>query len=229
MFLSIWDCIIGGGRGGETVVNLKHHLTTVFAPGTLGPHWDKRKRISLRGLVASKDLLEKMFPRLRQGLPWWLSSKEFTYNVGDAGDMCSIPRAGRWPWKRERQSTPVFLPGGSHGQRSLVGCFHEVTELDMTEVTENICRLKETWRDIIEIRWCVCSGTSIMSDSATPWTITRQAPLFLRFPRQEYWRGLPFPFPGDLPDSGFEPVSPALQADSLPSEPSGKPLRWNDA
>ena len=41
---------------------------------------------------------------------------------------------------------------------------------------------------------------------------------------QEYWSGLPFPFPGDLPDSGIEPGSPTLQADSSPSEPPGKPL-----
>ena len=42
------------------------------------------------------------------------------------------------------------------------------------------------------------------------------------FSRQEYWSGLPFPSPGDLPDPGIEPWSPVLQADSLPSEPSGK-------
>ena len=46
--------------------------------------------------------------------------------------------------------------------------------------------------------------------------------LSMGFPRQEYWRGLPFPFPGDLPVSGIEPGSPALQADSLPELP-GKP------
>ena len=44
-----------------------------------------------------------------------------------------------------------------------------------------------------------------------------------RFSRQEYWSGLPFPSPGDLPDPGIKPESPALQADSLPSEPPGKP------
>jgi len=44
------------------------------------------------------------------------------------------------------------------------------------------------------------------------------------FSRQEYWSGLPFPSPGDLPDPRFEPRSPALQADALPSEPPGKPL-----
>ena len=43
------------------------------------------------------------------------------------------------------------------------------------------------------------------------------------FPRQEYWSGLPFPSPGNLPDPGIKPRSPALQADSLPSEPPGKP------
>ena len=57
---------------------------------------------------------------------------------------------------------------------------------------------------------------------ATPWTVARQAPLSMRFSRQEYWSGLPFPSPGDLSDPGIEPWSPALQADSLPSEPPGK-------
>ena len=58
---------------------------------------------------------------------------------------------------------------------------------------------------------------------ATPWTISYQAPLSMEFSRQEYWSGLPFPSPGDLPDTGIEPRSPALQADALPSEPPEKP------
>ena len=53
-----------------------------------------------------------------------------------------------------------------------------------------------------------------MSDSATPWGVARQAPLPTEFSRQEYWSGLPFPTPGDRPDPGIEPGSPALQADS---------------
>ena len=48
-------------------------------------------------------------------------------------------------------------------------------------------------------------------------------PLSMEFSRQEYWSGLPFPIPGDLPDPGIKPTSPALQADSLPTEPPGKP------
>ena len=54
---------------------------------------------------------------------------------------------------------------------------------------------------------------------ATPWSIAHQAPLSMGFSRQEYWSGLPFPSPGNLPNSGIEPRSPALQADALTSEP----------
>ena len=57
----------------------------------------------------------------------------------------------------------------------------------------------------------------------TPWTVARQAPLSLGISRQEYWSGLPFPSPGDLPDPGIKLRSPILQVDSLPSEPAGIP------
>ena len=57
-----------------------------------------------------------------------------------------------------------------------------------------------------------------------PWTVAHQAPLSMGFFGQEYWSGLPFPSPGDLPEPGIEPGSPALQADSLPFEPPGKYL-----
>ena len=56
----------------------------------------------------------------------------------------------------------------------------------------------------------------------TPWTVAHQAPLSLGFSGQEDWGGLPCPPPGDLPDPGIEPRSPAWQAGSLPSEPAGK-------
>ena len=57
----------------------------------------------------------------------------------------------------------------------------------------------------------------------TPWTVAYQAPPSMGFSRQEYWSGLPFPSPGDLPDPGIEPGSPAFQVDALTSEPPGKP------
>ena len=58
----------------------------------------------------------------------------------------------------------------------------------------------------------------------TPWTVAHQAPLSMGFSRQEYWSGLQFPSPGDLPNPGIEPRSPTLQADALTSEPPGKPF-----
>ena len=65
-----------------------------------------------------------------------------------------------------------------------------------------------------------------MSDSGIPWTVAYQAPQTMESSRQEYWSGLPFPSPGDLPDPGIEPRSPMLQADALPSEPPGKPILY---
>ena len=59
---------------------------------------------------------------------------------------------------------------------------------------------------------------------ATAWTVAYQAPPSMEFSRQEYWSGLPFPSPRDLPDLWIEPRTSALQADALPSEPPGKPL-----
>ena len=58
---------------------------------------------------------------------------------------------------------------------------------------------------------------------ATPWTVAYQAFPSMGFSRPEYWSGLPFPSPGDLPDLGIEPRSPALQADYLPSELQASP------
>ena len=60
----------------------------------------------------------------------------------------------------------------------------------------------------------------------TPWTVAYQAPPSTRFSRQEYWSGLPLPSPGDLPNPGIKPGSPAFQADALTSEPPGKPYKY---
>ena len=68
---------------------------------------------------------------------------------------------------------------------------------------------------------------SVMSNSMTPWTAAHQAPLSIGLSRQEYWSGLPFPSPGELPDPGIELGFPAWQADSLPSAPPGKPMDGN--
>ena len=70
---------------------------------------------------------------------------------------------------------------------------------------------------------CVCwKSLSHVRFLATPWTVARQAPLSMECSRPEYWSGLPLPSPGDLPNPGVEPGSPALQANLLLSEPP----RW---
>ena len=83
-------------------------------------------------------------------------------------------------------------------------------------------RAGNQWTDMA----AVCSTVKSLSrvrPFATPWPVGYQAPLYMGFSRQEYWSGLPLPSPGDLPDPGIKPVSPALQTDALPSEPAGKP------
>ena len=67
-------------------------------------------------------------------------------------------------------------------------------------------------------------GDLVAKSCPTPVTLWTQAPLSMGFPWQKYWRGLPFPSPGDLPNPGIKPRCPALQADSVPSEPPGKPF-----
>ena len=74
---------------------------------------------------------------------------------------------------------------------------------------------------------CANGDDSLVAKSCatlvTPWTVAYQVPLSVGFSRQEYWNGLPFALPGDLPDPGIEPSSPTLQAVSLLSQPPGNP------
>ena len=66
----------------------------------------------------------------------------------------------------------------------------------------------------------------VVADSATPWPVAHEAPRSMEFSRQEYWSGMPFPPPGDLPDPGIKPVSlrsPALAGGFFTTEPPGKP------
>ena len=74
---------------------------------------------------------------------------------------------------------------------------------------------------------CVCALSQVWL-FVTPWTVTHQVPLSMEFSRQEYWSGLPFPFPGDLPDPGIEPVSlssPALAGRFFTSWATGEALK----
>ena len=126
-------------------------------------------------------------------------------------------------WKREWQPTPVFLPGEFHGQRSLEGyspCGH--TESDTTEWLIHTHRGPSK----SSVHACTLSHVSRVRLFATLWTVAPQAPLSMRFSRQESWSGSPRPPPRDLPNTRIEPASPAsleLQADSLPIE---EELSW---
>ena len=95
--------------------------------------------------------------------------------------------------------------------------------------------IKIAGRNISNLKYA--DDTSLMAESESevaqscptlcePCTVAHQAPLFMGFSRQEYWSGLPFPSPGELPNPGIKPRSPALQAAALTSEPPGKPLKW---
>ena len=80
---------------------------------------------------------------------------------------------------------------------------------------------------MLAITVCCAYSLSCVRLFATPWAVACQAPLSMGFSRKEYWSGLPCPPPGDLPNPGVEPRSPALQADSLPAEPPGEPINYH--
>ena len=95
-------------------------------------------------------------------------------------------------------------------------------------VPESIPCISEQWGWVQAKCVCVCVCVCVLVIQlcltlVTPWTVAHQDPLSVGFHRQACWSVVSFPSPGDLPDSRSEPRSPALQADSLPSEPPGKP------
>ena len=119
-------------------------------------------------------------------------------------------------WRRKWQPTPVFLPGESHGQRSLAGyspwghkSWTRLSDSDLTWL-DYICMLSRVWLFVIL------------------WTVAHQASPSMGLSWQEYWSGLPCPPPGDLPDPRIEHKPPALQADSIPLSysVSFKDLKW---
>ena len=95
-------------------------------------------------------------------------------------------------------------------------------------IVNQLCLNKSKNENIFHIKYFAqCVKVKVKSLSCvqffrTPWTAAYQAPPSMGFSRQEYWSGLPFLSPGDLPDPGIEPGSPTLQTDTLPSEPPGK-------
>ena len=120
-------------------------------------------------------------PKLEATFPDGSVGKESACNAEDRRHGFSF-WVGKISWKRKQQPTPVLLPEKSHGHRSLEGCSPwGCKELGTTER--------------LNLLTCVRLF-------ATPWTVAHQAPLSMKFSRQEYWNGLPFPFPGIFPTQG---------------------------
>ena len=115
-------------------------------------------------------------------------------------DMCRLPSIGIQPRYHRPRKPPRDLQVGQSALTDLCFCVHSFLYSFMK----------------VKVKSCLTL--------ATPWTVAHQAPLSKGFPRQEYWSGLPFPSPGDLPDPEIEPWSPALQTEALPSESAGRPL-----
>ena len=109
------------------------------------------------------------------------------------------------PWSRSYQLGFTEAPNGT----AILGDF-----LQFVCLITNLC---------VCVCVCVCSVSQSCPPLYNLWTIVRQAPLSMEFSMQEYWFGLLFLPPGDLPDPGLEPASPALQADSLPLSQWRKP------
>ena len=156
----------------------------------------------------------------------YISIKLFSKKIDDWTYQCE---GDRWP--RQKQ----FWSSG--GNKSLT----EVCSKENRTSDGSKC---EHFQGLLLYKWCSTYSGSIYNGStynsstykfstlkvkvksisciwlsATPWAIDYQASSSMGFSRQEYWSGLPFPSPGDLPDPGIEPRSPTLQADGLPSEP----------
>ena len=134
------------------------------------------------------------------------------------------PWVGKIPWGGKWQPTPVFLPEENPWTKNPRAGRATVQRVTKSQRWVNSWAWAQYYMCMYwsEAKWKSLSRVWLF---VTPWMVAYQAPLSTGFSRQEYWSGLPFPSPGDLPNPGIEPVSPALQTDTLLSEPPGKRLR----
>ena len=139
-------------------------------------------------------------------------------------EWVAMPSSRRTSSPRNR--TPVSY-GSCTGGWVLYHCLHLGSPESLPQLAPSkdclSCRMPSHPRSCLLWWWCCCSVTKSCLTLCDPMDCSPQAPLYMRFFRQEYWSGLPCPPPEDLLDPGIEPRSPTLQADSLSSEPSGKP------
>ena len=141
------------------------------------------------------------------------------YLPASSGGTSSIPGSGRSPGGRNDHPLQYSRLENSINRGTWQATVHGATKSqDWAQ-----CYLYH----LNSIMYCYSVESEVKSLSrlfAIPWNVTYHAPLSMGFSRQEYWSELPFPSPGDLPDPGIQPGSPALRADALTSEPPGKSL-----
>ena len=151
------------------------------------------------------------------GLPWW---KE------------CLPNLGTWIQSLVQEDSSCHVATKAHVPQLLSLCA-ATTEVHMptacalqkeSRLSEQPVHCNGQRARSLQLEKLKVKSLSCVQLFATPWTVAYQAPQSMEFSRQEYWRGLPFPSPGDLPNPGIEARSPSLQADALPSEPPGKAL-----
>ena len=145
----------------------------------------------------------------------------------NAGNRSWIPGLGRSP--EEGIGYPLQYSGAflvSQVVKNLPAMWETgVRSLGWEDPLENSMDCKSTGSQRVSHDWATFTFMCVLSCVrlfATLRTVAHQAPQSMGFSRQEYWSGLPFPSPGELPDPGIEPMSPALQADPLTSEPPGQ-------
>ena len=127
----------------------------------------------------------------------------------------------------DRSLTSLLCPWDSPGRNTGVGCHVLLQGIFLTQRSNPESPALQADSLLLSHQKVKVKSLSRVRLFLTPWTVAYQVPPSMGFSRQECWSGLPFPPPGDLPDPGIEPGSPALRADALPSEPPGKPtLAW---
>ena len=139
------------------------------------------------------------------GLPSWLSSKEST---------CQCRRCRQETWVQ-------YLCWEDPLKYTFQYSFLE-NSIDRKVWCTAVCGVAKSWTWLSAHIHTIKVKVKLLSHVwlfVTPWNVAYQAPLSMRFSRQVYWSGLPFPSPGDLSNSGIKLCSPTLQADALPSEP----------
>ena len=134
------------------------------------------------------------------------------------------------PWNK--QSSKSFKFGALHLSAIAIGIITPKICLLLISLSSHNTEPGISMHKRCQCQWymcaCMLSHFSLAWLFVILWTVAHQGPLSMGFPRQEYWSGLPCPSSGALPDPEIKPRSPALQEDSLPSEPPRKPYFLND-